>query len=117
LVKSGYSQKQRRKLHWNWSSQVTHRNKEGTFPGIGQVRILAETDEDPKLEFVKPGYTVKKVIVFPVPSGDVINQTLHGRELLNYSRPGRVWLVTSRLGTGKTITFYYSVLTETKGEA
>ncbi len=26
--------------------------------------------------------------------------------LLNYSRPGRVWLVTSRLGTGKTITFF-----------
>jgi hypothetical protein len=38
------------------------------------------------------------------------NQTLPGRELLNYSRPGRVWLVTSRLGTGKTITFFYSVI-------
>ncbi len=25
------------------------------------------------------------------------------------SRPGRVWLVTSRLGTGKTITSFYSV--------
>ncbi len=24
----------------------------------------------------------------------------------NYSRPGRAWLVTSRLGTGKTITFF-----------
>jgi hypothetical protein len=23
----------------------------------------------------------------------------------NYSRPGRVWLVTSRLGTGKSLTF------------
>ncbi len=29
---------------------------------------------------------------------------------LNYSRPGRVWLVTSRLGTGKSITFFYSEL-------
>jgi hypothetical protein len=35
-------------------------------------------------------YTVKKVIVFPVPSRDVTNQTLPGWELLNYSRPGRV---------------------------
>jgi hypothetical protein len=51
----------------------------------------------------------KKVIVFPVPSRDVTNQTLPGLELLKYSRPERVWLVTSRLGTGKTITFFYSV--------
>ncbi len=29
------------------------------------------------------------------------------------SRPGRVWLVTSRLGTGKTITFFYSVCATT----
>ncbi len=35
------------------------------------------------------------------------NQTLPGRESLNYSRPGRTWLVTSRLKTGKTITFNY----------
>jgi hypothetical protein len=26
-----------------------------------------------------------------------------------YSRPGRVWLVTSQLGTGKSLTFFYSV--------
>jgi hypothetical protein len=55
-------------------------------------------------------YTVKKVIVFPVPSRDVTNQTLPGREFLNYSRRGRVWFVTSpRLGTGKTIAIFYSV--------
>jgi hypothetical protein len=51
-------------------------------------------------------YTVKKVIVFPVLNRDVTNQTLPGRELLNYYWPGRVWLVTSRLGTGKTMTFF-----------
>jgi hypothetical protein len=34
------------------------------------------------------------------------SQNLHF--LLVGSRPGRVWLVTSRLGTGKTITFFYS---------
>jgi len=51
-------------------------------------------------------HTIKKVIVFPVTSWDVTNQTLPGQELLNYSRPGRVWLVTSRLGTGKTTTFF-----------
>jgi hypothetical protein len=34
-------------------------------------------------------YTVKKVSGFSVPSQDVTDQTLPGRELLNYSRP--VW--------------------------
>jgi hypothetical protein len=43
----------------------------------------------------KKGYSLPR----PKP-GCVANQTLPGRELLNLSRPGRVWLVTSRLGTG-----------------
>ncbi len=46
-----------------------------------------------------------------VPSRDFTNQTLPGRILLNYSRLGRVCLVTSRLGMGKTITFFYNVVT------
>ncbi len=53
-------------------------------------------------------YTVKKVFNFPVPSRDVTNQTLHGRE--KFSRPGRVWSVTSRLGEGKIVKLFYSVL-------
>ncbi len=55
-------------------------------------------------------YTVKKVSHFPVFSRDVTDQTLPGREKLNYSRPGRVWSVTSRLRTGKWLTLFYSVL-------
>ncbi len=51
-------------------------------------------------------YTVKKVIVFPVPSRGFTNKTPLGRELLNYSQPGRVWLMTFRLGTGKPVTFF-----------
>jgi hypothetical protein len=43
------------------------------------------------------GTLSKKVIVFPVLSRDVTNRTIPGRELLNYSRPGRVWLVKTRL--------------------
>ncbi len=39
----------------------------------------------------------KKVSDFPAPSRDVTNQTLPGREEFDYFRPGRVWLVTSRL--------------------
>jgi hypothetical protein len=33
-------------------------------------------------------------------------QTIPDREKLNYSLPGRVQLVTSRLGTGKSLTFF-----------
>jgi hypothetical protein len=41
---------------------------------------------------------------------DVTNQTLSGREKLDYSPPGGVWLVTSWLGTGKSLTLFYSVV-------
>jgi hypothetical protein len=54
--------------------------------------------------------TVKKGYRFSRPSRDVTYQTPPGRELFNYSQPERVWLVTSRLGTKKTITFFYSAL-------
>jgi hypothetical protein len=46
---------------------------------------------------------------FPVPSWDVTNQTLTGREKLNYSRKGRVWLVTSGLRAVESRTFFYSL--------
>jgi hypothetical protein len=36
----------------------------------------------------------------------VTSQILPGQEKLNYSRQERVWLVTSRLGTGKSQTFF-----------
>jgi hypothetical protein len=32
-----------------------------------------------------------------------------GQELFNHSWPGRHYLVTSQLETGKTLTFFYSV--------
>ncbi len=53
----------------------------------------------------------KNLSYFPSPAGMSLTKTLPGRELLNYSLPGRDWLVTSRLGTGKTITFFtvYSI--------
>jgi hypothetical protein len=54
----------------------------------------------------------KKVIVFPVPSQDITMAKLYvrvpGREFFNYSRRGRVWLVTFRLETGKRLSFFYT---------
>jgi hypothetical protein len=51
----------------------------------------------------------KKGSNFPGFSQDVTNQTHPGRELLKYSPPWRFWLVTSRLGTGKSLTFFYNL--------
>jgi hypothetical protein len=48
----------------------------------------------------------KKASDIPVSSRDVTYQTLPGREEPNYSRTGRVWYVTSRLGTGMSLTFF-----------
>ncbi len=45
-------------------------------------------------------YTVKKVINFPVLRRDVTNQTLPGRESLNYSRPGEFGLWHPGWGRG-----------------
>jgi hypothetical protein len=64
-----------------------------------------ETWHIDKYHLFRP-YNVKKVIGFPVPSRDITNQTLPGQELLNFSRTSRVWLVTSRLWRGKSITFF-----------
>ncbi len=51
------------------------------------------------------GYTVKKVMVFPSPDG---------MSLTNHSWPGRHYLVTSRLETGKRLTFFLQCRTEYK---
>ncbi len=53
----------------------------------------------------------KNVSGFPVPSRDVTYQTLPGREYFNYSRPGRVWSVISRLETGNPLTFFLQCVT------
>jgi hypothetical protein len=56
-----------------------------------EAATLSITNPQETGEIAKPCIkheAVKKVIVFSVPSRDVTNQTIPGRELLNYSRPG-----------------------------
>jgi hypothetical protein len=55
-------------------------------------------------------YTVKKGLPFSRPQPGCHRPNSPWQEYLNYSRPGRVWSVTSRLGTGKWQTFFYSVV-------
>jgi hypothetical protein len=49
----------------------------------------------------KSGYTVKKVINFPVPSRDVTYQTLPGREYFNYIPPRESLVSDIPAGHGK----------------
>ena len=51
----------------------------------------------------------KELAIFPSPAGMSLTKLSLGGKKLNYSRPGRVWSVTSRLGTGKRLTLFYSV--------
>ncbi len=55
----------------------------------------------------------KKDYLFSRPQpGYHYNQTLPGGELLIISGPGRVWLVTPRLGTGKIANPFFTVQLE-----
>ncbi len=50
----------------------------------------------------------KRLTIFPSPAGMSLTKLspIRNKGIINNSRPGRVWLVTSRLGTGKLLTFY-----------
>jgi hypothetical protein len=71
---------------------------EGQATGLSRLsvhfRVLTEKAS------LKAHCTVKKRLPFsrPQPGG-------HNPTLLNYSRPGKDWQVTSRLGTGKWLAF------------
>ncbi len=51
----------------------------------------------------------KELAVFPSPAGMSLIKLFLGGNNLGFSRPERVWSVTSRLGTGKWLTLFYSV--------
>jgi hypothetical protein len=56
-----------------------------------------------------PVHCKKELAIFPSPAGMSLTKLSLGGKKLNFSRPGRVWSVTSRLGTGKRPTLSYSV--------
>jgi hypothetical protein len=51
----------------------------------------------------------KELAVLPSPAGMSLIKLFLGGNNLVFSRPERVWSVTSRLGTGKRLTLFYSV--------
>ncbi len=56
----------------------------------------------------------KKLAVFPSPAGMSLIKLFLGGNNLVFSRPERVWSVTSRLETGKWLTLFYSVCSDEK---
>ncbi len=58
------------------------------------------------LSFNLKPHCKKRLPFFPSPAGMSITKFSLAGSKINYSRPGRVWLVTSRLGTWKTKTFF-----------
>jgi hypothetical protein len=57
----------------------------------------------------------KELAVFPSPAGMSLIKLFLGGNNLVFSRPERVWSVTSRLGTGKRLTLFYSVREKWRG--
>jgi hypothetical protein len=57
-----------------------------------------------------PVHCKKELAVFPSPAGMSLIKLFLGGNNLVFSRPERVWSVTSRLGTGKWLTLFYSVM-------
>jgi hypothetical protein len=55
----------------------------------------------------------KELAVFPSPAGMSLIKLFLGGNNLVFSRPERVWSVTSLLVTGKWLTLFYSVATVT----
>jgi hypothetical protein len=79
------------------------------------VTIIFALRGNPKKEVLFRAKTAgmhckKELAIFPSPAGMSLTKLSLGGKKLNYSRPGRVWSVTSRLGTGKRPTFFYSVV-------
>jgi hypothetical protein len=58
----------------------------------------------------------KELAIFPSPAGMSLTKLSLGGKKLNYSRPGRVWSVTSRLGMGKRLTLFYSVCLQKRAQ-
>jgi hypothetical protein len=76
-----------------------------------KVKSLVKSKENVP-RFGNTEHTLKKRLsIFPSPAGmSLAKLSLAGDNLIidneNYSQPGRVWLVPSRLGTGKSLTFF-----------
>jgi hypothetical protein len=60
--------------------------------------------------FIQHIHCKKELAVFPSPAGMSLIKLFLGGNNLVFSRPERVWSVTSRLGTGKWLSLFYSVL-------
>jgi hypothetical protein len=78
-------------------SKAVFRTEYRVYSDLDQVQVKKWAARYWNSHTVKKGYRVSRTC-----SRDVNYQTLPGRELLSYSWPGRVWLLTSRLQVRET---------------
>ncbi len=95
-------------IHPSWHSPFNNAgSRRDSCPSTGNLLPLSSSvaESDLQAAIFKPEVHIhckKKFSIFLSPAGMSLTK-------VNYSCPGRVWSVTSRLGTGKSLTFFYSV--------
>jgi hypothetical protein len=83
--------------------------KKDDFPDLCTIQSLISSYIKPRHRNARVVLCKKRFAIFPSPAGmSLIILSLDGNNLI-IPAPGRVWSVTSRLGKGKSLTFFYSV--------
>jgi hypothetical protein len=77
---------------------------------IGKIFFVSKHAQCGQLSIEKIllSHCKKEMAVFPSPAGMSLIKLFLGGNNLFFARPERVWSVTSRLGTGKWLTLFYS---------
>jgi hypothetical protein len=81
------------------------------FSLVDFLHILIADFRPATIHYLTIVHCKNELAVFPSPAGMSLIKLFLGGNNLVFSRPERVWSVTSRLGTGKWLTLFYSVCT------
>jgi hypothetical protein len=110
-------------MSWSWSLDLpfltvsgpcpcsqSHTLAKVRVPGFTFIGLARSLDSQRQIPLpVLSLHCKKELAVFPSPAGMSLIKLFLGGNNLVLSRPERVWAVTSRLGTGKWLTLFYSV--------
>ncbi len=90
------------RFHWAWADVLTS-------AGIFKQSMRARNRVGIGLSYrpARQHHCKKELAIFPSPAGMSLTKLSLAGKKLNYSRPGRVWSVTSRLETGKRLNLLY----------
>ncbi len=104
---------------WYWKVQVSKNNSLNNSLDACEAATIWLCDNIsllyfnsvlyPRLHFLHLVHCKEELASFSSPAGMSPTKLSLGGKKLNCYRPGKVWSVTSRLGTGKRPTLFYSV--------